>query len=487
MAAAGSSALLAKFSSSSPSISFSSSLSPTAPFSCRGNRRHLRSRGLTVRAKIREIFMPALSSTMTEGKIVSWIKSEGDVLSKGESVVVVESDKADMDVETFYDGILAAIVVGDGETAPVGAPIGILAETEEEIAEAKAKAANSGSAASAAPSPSPSPPPPPPPPPAKVAPPFPAAPSAAPPEGPRKIVATPYAKKLAKQHKIDINSIVGSGSYGRITPADIEAAAGIKPKENVSVGKTLDSATAPTSVSAPTPPSKTIPLPEIPGASVVPFTTMQAAVSKNMVESLSVPTFRVGYPIATDALDALYEKVKPKGVTMTAILSKAAAMALVQHPIVNASCKDGKSFTYSSNINISVAVAIDGGLITPVLQDADKLDLYLLSKKWKELVNKARAKQLQPQEYNSGTFTLSNLGMFGVDRFDAILPPGQGAIMAVGASKPTVVADADGFFSVKSKMQVNVTGDHRIIYGADLAAFLQTFAKIIENPDNLTL
>ncbi|EMS46899.1 Dihydrolipoyllysine-residue acetyltransferase component of pyruvate dehydrogenase complex [Triticum urartu] len=199
---------------------------------------------------------------------------------------------------------------------------------------------------------------------------------------------------------------------------------------------------------------------------------MQAAVSKNMVESLSVPAFRVGYPILTDKLDALYEKVKPKGVTMTVLLAKAAAMALAQHPVVNASCRDGTSFTYNSSINIAVAVSIDGGLITPVLEQADKLDIYLLSQKWKELVKKSRAKQLQPNEYNSGTFTLSNLGMFGVDRFDAILPPGQGAIMAVGASKPTVAADKDGFFSVKSKMMVNVTADHRIVYGADLAAFL---------------
>ncbi|XVE53312.1 hypothetical protein DITRI_Ditri02bG0194000 [Diplodiscus trichospermus] len=445
---------------------------------------------LTVRSKIREIFMPALSSTMTEGKIVSWVKSEGDVLSKGESVVVVESDKADMDVETFYDGILAAIVVGEGETAPVGAAIGILAETEDEIAEAKAKAASkSGASASSVlpPSPSPAPAPaapstpaPPKPTPAPVA-----APAA---EGPRKTVATPYAKKLAKQHKVDIGSVVGTGPYGRITAADIEAAAGISPsKTNVGpvVVAEAKPAAPPKATAAAAAPSS-LP-PSVPGSTVVPFTTMQAAVSKNMVESLSVPTFRVGYPVITDALDALYLKVKPKGVTMTALLAKAAAMALVLHPVVNASCKDGKSFTYNSNINIAVAVAINGGLITPVLQDADKLDLYLLSQKWKELVEKARAKQLQPQEYNSGTFTLSNLGMFGVDRFDAILPPGQGAIMAVGASKPTVVADADGFFSVKNKMLVNVTADHRIIYGADLAAFLQTFSKIVENPDSLTL
>lgn len=421
--------------------------------------------------------MPALSSTMTEGKIVSWIKSEGDLLSKGESVVVVESDKADMDVETFYDGILAAIVVGEGETAPVGAPIGLLAESEAEIEEAKARANNSGAPAPAAVS-APAPVP-------EVSTPAPvvaAAPAVA--DGPRKIVLTPFAKKLAKQHKVDVNSVVGSGPFGRITPGDIEAAAGIVSK-SVSVAAPVASPVA--AVAEPVKAAVKSSFTEIPGSTVVPFTTMQAAVSKNMVESLNVPTFRVGYPVSTDALDALYEKVKPKGVTMTALLAKAAAMALAQHPVVNSSCKDGKTFTYNSSINIAVAVAINGGLITPVLPDADKLDLYLLSQKWKELVEKARAKTLQPHEYNSGTFTLSNLGMFGVDRFDAILPPGQGAIMAVGASKPTVVADKDGFFSVKNKMLVNVTADHRVIYGADLAAFLQTFAKIIENPDSLTL
>ncbi|RWR95802.1 dihydrolipoyllysine-residue acetyltransferase component 4 of pyruvate dehydrogenase complex, chloroplastic [Cinnamomum micranthum f. kanehirae] len=478
-----SSSFVSRVSPTCNTISFSSSLSKSFPWPPRhpssfSSAPRPRYKPLTVRAKIREIFMPALSSTMTEGKIVSWVKSEGDLVSKGESVVVVESDKADMDVETFYDGILAVIVVDEGEVAPVGAPIGLLAESEDEVAEAKAKAAASSSSSS-------SPPPPPPPPAASPSPAqaSPAASQSPPPEGPRKIVASPYAKKLAKQHKVDIGSVVGTGPFGRITPSDVEAAAGISPKvssDNVVSVKTVSAAPSPKAAAS-------APLPEIPGSTVVPFTTMQAAVSKNMLESLSVPTFRVGYPIKTDALDALYEKVKSKGVTMTVLLAKATAMALAQHPVVNASCKDGKSFTYNSSINIAVAVAIDGGLITPVLQDADKLDLYLLSQKWKELVGKARAKQLQPTEYNSGTFTLSNLGMFGVDRFDAILPPGQGAIMAVGASKPTVVAGGDGFFSVKSKMQVNVTADHRIIYGADLAAFLQTFAKIIENPDGLTM
>ncbi|KAG6531248.1 hypothetical protein ZIOFF_005038 [Zingiber officinale] len=434
-------------------------------------------------AKIREIFMPALSSTMTEGKIVSWVKSEGDRLAKGESVVVVESDKADMDVETFYDGFLAAIMVEEGGVAPVGSAIALLAESEDEIPLAKSQASSSPSSPAIAPvADSPAPSEAPTPPPSQTAPP-PRASSASASlsahpasEGGQRIVATPFAKKLAKELKVELAAVTGTGPQGRIVAKDVEAAAAsgsTVPREPKTVAET-GAAKVPTS-------------PIIQLGTVVPFTTMQGAVSKNMVESLSVPTFRVGYTITTNALDELYKKIKSKGVTMTALLAKATSMALIKHPVVNSSCRDGKSFTYNSSINIAVAVAIDGGLITPVLQDADKVDIYSLSRKWKELVDKARAKQLQPHEYNTGTFTLSNLGMFGVDRFDAILPPGTGAIMAVGASQPTVVASKDGRIGLKNQMQVNVTADHRVIYGADLAAFLQTLAQIIENPKDLTM
>lgn len=396
-------------------------------------------------------------------------------------MVVVESDKADMDVETFYDGYLAAIMVEEGGIAAVGSAIGLLAETEDEIEQARSKASNAPSASA---------PPPPAAAPAEVGPAdslstkatdsvpkaikvvgssvHPAS------EGGKRIVASPYAKKLAKELKVELSGVVGSGPMGRIVATDVEAAAAAGVVAAAEVAK----------------PSVTVAPVAGPGielGSVVPFTTMQAAVSRNMVESLAVPTFRVGYTISTDALDALYKKIKSKGVTMTAMLAKATALALAKHPVVNSSCRDGKSFTYNSSINIAVAVAIDGGLITPVLPNADKVDIYTLSRKWKELVDKARAKQLQPHEYTTGTFTLSNLGMFGVDRFDAILPPGTGAIMAVGASQPTVVGTKDGRIGMKSQMQVNVTADHRVIYGADLASFLQTLAKIIEDPKDLTL
>lgn len=255
--------------------------------------------------------MPALSSTMTEGKIVSWVKSEGDKLSKGESVVVVESDKADMDVESFYDGYLAAIIVDEGNSAPVGSAIALLAESEEEIALAQSQ---KGSAAAAEPSSSSS-----------------SSSSASAPiddvseapvlnesvatekrkvagevvgpavnlasavhpvsEGGKRVVASPYAKKLAKDLGIDLRGVVGTGPNGRVVAKDVEAAVAAKAAVVVEKEKKVAS----TGVEL---------------GSVVPFTTMQSAVSRNMVESLAVPTFRVGYTITTNALDALYKKVK---------------------------------------------------------------------------------------------------------------------------------------------------------------------------------
>jgi pyruvate dehydrogenase E2 component (dihydrolipoamide acetyltransferase) len=207
-----------------------------------------------------------------------------------------------------------------------------------------------------------------------------------------------------------------------------------------------------------------------------------------MVASLQVPTFHVGYTITTDALDQLYQQIKAKGVTMTALLAKAVAATLQKHPLLNASFTDS-GIQYHGDINVAVAVAMpDGGLITPVLRNAHQQDIYSLSRNWQDLVERARLKQLQPEEYNSGTFTLSNLGMFGVDRFDAILPPGQGAILAIGAARPQVVAVGEGLMGVKRQMSVNITCDHRVIYGIHAAAFLQDLATLLETePQSLTL
>jgi pyruvate dehydrogenase E2 component (dihydrolipoamide acetyltransferase) len=421
---------------------------------------------------------------MTEGKIVSWVKSPGDKVEKGETVVVVESDKADMDVETFYEGYLAHIIVPAGETAPVGAAIAYVVETEAEIPLAKSLANAGGAAATPTPVP------------------VTTAPVAAPVDPsqngsnhqPGRVVVSPRARKLAKELKVDLSTLAGSGPYGRIVAEDVEVAVGkVQPVTTPVITSAPANVVIPIPVAAPVsaPASVPVPAPVVnstaPGQ-VVPFTTLQNAVIRGMVASLSVPVFRVSYTINTDGLDKLYKQIKSKGVTMTALLAKAVAITLQKHPILNASYSE-QGVVHHPHINVSVAVAMDdGGLITPVLQNADAVDIYSLSRNWKSLVERARTKQLQPAEYNSGTFTLSNLGMFGVDTFDAILPPGQGAILAIGASRPQVVATPDGLFSVRQQMQVTITCDHRIIYGADAAGFLQNLAKLIEtNPQSLTM
>ena len=433
---------------------------------------------------INEVFMPALSSTMTEGKIVSWVKSPGDKVEKGETVVVVESDKADMDVETFYEVYLAHIIVPAGETAPVGAAIAYVVETEAEIPLAKSLANAGGAAATPTPVP------------------VTTAPVAAPVDPsqngsnhqPGRVVVSPRARKLAKELKVDLSTLAGSGPYGRIVAEDVEVAVGkVQPVTTPVITSAPANFVIPIPVAVPVsvPVSVPVPAPVVnstaPGQ-VVPFTTLQNAVIRGMVASLSVPVFRVSYTINTDGLDKLYKQIKSKGVTMTALLAKAVAITLQKHTILNASYSE-QGVVHHPHINVSVAVAMDdGGLITPVLQNADAVDIYSLSRNWKSLVERARTKQLLPAEYNSGTFTLSNLGMFGVDTFDAILPPGQGAILAIGASRPQVVATPDGLFSVRQQMQVTITCDHRIIYGADAAGFLQNLAKLIEtNPQSLTM
>ena len=436
-----------------------------------------------------DIFMPALSSTMTEGKIVEWLKQPGDKVARGESVLVVESDKADMDVESFQDGYLAAVLMPAGSTAPVGETIGLIVETEAEIAEAKAKAPSAPAAAAAPaqapPAPAPSPAPTasaPTPAPTPVAP---APVSAVVNDG--RIVASPRAKKLATQMGVDLATVRGSGPHGRIQAEDVEKATGQpisvpRVAEGTAPAASTGSAAAAATASAPAGNSFGRP------GETVAFNTMQGAVNKNMEASLAVPCFRVGYTITTDKLDAFSKLVKPKGVTMTALLAKAVAVTLARHPQVNAATTSA-GMAYPADVNVAVAVAMeDGGLITPVLRNADRTDLYEMSRQWKDLVKRSRSKQLQPEEYSTGTFTLSNLGMFGVDRFDAILPPGTGAILAVAASRPTVVAGKDGSIAVKRQMQVNLTADHRVIYGADAAAFLKDLAELIENrPESLAL
>jgi len=483
-----------------------------------------------------EIFMPALSSTMTEGKVVQWLKKEGDKIEAGDMVMIVESDKADMDVESFESGYLAAIVTQQGQMGGVGDAVAYIAPTKDAIAGVKAWAQSLSGVAAAAPTPAPPqaklevPRPAPVPIGSKVvntgrivaspyakkvasemgvdlsyvqgtgpngriqaedvtnavssgapkaAVPAPAAAAAAPaPRRDGKVVATPEAVKVAQAENIKLETVTGTGNFGRITAEDVLRAAGKAP---VKKAATTVAAVAAAPSAAAKPAAEKAAAPAVGSAGVVPMNGLQRTVVKNMNASLSVPVFRVSYNIKTTALDALYAKIKGKGVTVSALLAKACAQVLLKHPILNAAYAND-SIVYAEHVSIAMAVATpDGGLITPVLKDADKADIYSLSRTWKDLVKRTMEKKLSPGEYSGANFYISNLGMFGVESFDAVLPPGAGSILAVAGSKPMVGVGKNGLIQVEKIMNVNITCDHRIIYGAQAAEFLKDLCDLLEN------
>lgn len=299
--------------------------------------------------------------------------------------------------------------------------------------------------------------------------------------------ATPDAVKVAKKEGIKLESVKGTGNFGRITADDVLVAAGKPPLSASWMTAKPAAAAAPSSSSSVTSASSSgasaptaaaaVPMPE--GA--VAMTAMQKAVVSNMNATLGVPVYRVSYGIKTTAFDALYAKLKPKGVTVSSLLAKAVGMTLTKHPIMNASYSNN-AIVYRKDVNVAMAVSLpDGGLITPVLAGADVTDLYSLSRSWKDLVKRALQGKLKPAEYSTGTFFVSNMGMFGVSQFDSILPAGAGGILAIGASQPTVVVPSPGTFAVEKKMTVTITCDHRHIYGSHAAEFLRDLADLIEN------
>jgi len=282
------------------------------------------------------------------------------------------------------------------------------------------------------------------------------------------VIASPEAKKAAKKNKIDIKTVVGTGNFGRVTQADVLAAAGKTP---AAPKKTFAT------------PTRDIPvMPDGP----VKMSGMQSAVANNMMATMIAPSYRVARKIRTDKFDELYAALKPRGVTVSALLSRAVALAIEKHPIVNAHFDDKtKSIVYHSDINIANAVAIDGGLITPVIQNCNMKDIMTVSAEWKDLVGKAKTGKLTAAEFQSGTFAISNLGMFGVSQFGSLLPPGTGSILAIGGSTEVVKMKDGKPVSVK-EMEVTITCDHRHIYGADAALFLKTLAQIMEE-DTLSI
>jgi len=221
------------------------------------------------------------------------------------------------------------------------------------------------------------------------------------------------------------------------------------------------------------------PMPE----GTVPFTTMQRAVSANMEATLSVPVFRVSRDISMVNFESLYARLKPKGVTVSALLSKCVARAVRHHPVINSSYDPKGGTTFNPSINIAMAVALNGGLITPVLKSPHLRSPEDLGSDWKDLLTKARSGTLSPSDYNTGTFAISNLGMYGVTTFDAILPPGMGSILAVGGTRDEVVRDPQAGMGIRfdRRCTVTITCDHRNIYGSDAAEFLRTLKGIVES------
>jgi pyruvate dehydrogenase E2 component (dihydrolipoamide acetyltransferase) len=436
-----------------------------------------------------KVIMPKLSPTMEEGQISRWLKKEGDKVSMGEPLAEIDTDKATMEMQALANGVLRKIIVNDGQSAPLGQLIAIIGEPNEDIAalvsEASAPAAAPAPAAKepepkqAAPSPAPAPQPPPPPQ-AQAA----AAGASRGANGhaepaPRdsgRLIVSPLAARMAAESGLDLRSLQGSGPGGRIIKKDIEAA--------LSQPKPAPSAqTYPRAVETkPFQPSQVF------GASAYrdePASEIRKTIAKRLVTSLGpVPHFFLTSEIEMDraaemrqGINALDPDLK---ISINDVIVKVAAAALIQHPEVNASFQE-KFVRYYEHADVGVAVAIEDGLITPVIRAADQKSLSEIAAEVRELAGRARSRKLKPEEYTGATFSISNLGMFGIDEFTAVINPPEGAILAVGAVTPKPVV-RDNEIVVRQIMRVTMSCDHRVIDGATGAKFLATFKKILENP-----
>jgi pyruvate dehydrogenase E2 component (dihydrolipoamide acetyltransferase) len=426
------------------------------------------------------ILMPALSPTMTEGKLAKWHVKVGDTVKSGQVICEIETDKATMEVEAVDEGKIGQIVVPEGaEGVAVNAVIAILLEEGETAVPA---------GASPAPTPAPKPAAAAPPPaaakpaPAAAAPvaPVPAAKPAAAPAGGR-IFASPLAKRIAAEKGLDLSRITGSGPNGRIVKADVESAKpGAAP------------AAAPVAAGAPkaTPPSVGQPVFVAPGDTRVPHTAVRKVIARRMLESKqTVPHFYLTVDLEIDALlaarqaiNAVAEKKGTK-VSVNDMVIKACAKALRDHPECNASWTEDEMIQYGA-VDISVAVATDRGLITPIVRNADLKGLAQIASEMKDLAARAKIGKLKLDEFQGGGFTISNLGMFGINSFSAIINPPQAMILAVGMGEERAVA-RKGQVVVRTMMSCTLAVDHRVVDGAMGAQYLQTLRAYIEQPASM--
>lgn len=411
-----------------------------------------------------DILMPALSPTMTEGKLAKWHVKVGDTVKSGQVMCEIETDKATMEVEAVDEGRIGQIVVPEGtEGVKVNAVIAILLEEGEKAAPATAAApavAPAATPALAKPSAA-----------APVAPPAPIA--ATPPSGSR-IFASPLAKRIAAEKGLDLSGIKGSGPGGRIVKADVEQA---KP------GAAPAAPPAPKAAPVFTPQ----PILAAPGDTRIPHTSIRKVIARRMLESKQqVPHFYLTVELEIDALLAARQAInvvtEKKGakVSVNDMVIKACAKALRDHPECNASWAEDEMVQYGA-VDISVAVATDRGLITPIIRNADMKGLAQIAVEMKDLAARAKVGKLKLEEFQGGGFTISNLGMFGVKDFAAIINPPQAMILAVGAGEERVVV-RKGQMVVRNMMNCTLAVDHRVVDGAMGAQFLQTLRAYVEQP-----
>jgi pyruvate dehydrogenase E2 component (dihydrolipoyllysine-residue acetyltransferase) len=396
-----------------------------------------------------KVIMPKLSPTMEEGQIARWLKKEGDKVSAGEPLAEIDTDKATMEMQALSNGVLRKILINEGQSAPLGQLIAVIAEADEDI---EAVLSEKKEPEKKEPEKK------------EQAPPPPAEPvqAAAPPvvhSDKGRLIASPLAARMAKDSGLDLRSINGSGPNGRIIKRDIEAAL-TQPRPAAAV------ATAS-------------------GYRDEPATQIRQTIAKRLVTSLGpVPHFFLTVDIEMDRAAEMRKNINALDpdlkISVNDIIIKVAAAALLQHPQVNASFQE-KFIRYYERADIGVAVAIEDGLITPVIRAADQKSLSQIAGEVRELAERARTKKLKPEEYTGASFSISNLGMFGIDEFTAVINPPEGAILAVGAMTPKPVV-RDNEIVVKQMMRVTMSCDHRVIDGATGAKFLQTFKKILENP-----
>jgi pyruvate dehydrogenase E2 component (dihydrolipoamide acetyltransferase) len=434
---------------------------------------------------ITKVVMPKLSEAMESGKVIQWLKKEGEAVKGGDVIAEIETDKANVEIEAFGSGVLRKILIGPGGQVPVGDLIAIIADPSDDISGA---ATASASKASPAPAPASSPPPASPAPvgavpametyrsaPAteRVVPMTPVSPTAG--RAPAaRVKASPLAKKIASQSGVDLRLVHGSGPGGRVVRRDVEAAlAAPRP------------AAATPAAPAATRPAFVIPPRTGPEYEDMALTPMRALIAKRMpLAKAPVPHFYVTSEISMDRAVALREELnalegQPK-LSVNDLIIKACALALLKNPGINASFQ-GASIRVHHRAHIGLAVALDQGLITPVLRDCDVKPLHQIAVESRDLAERARGGKLRAQELSGATFSISNLGMFDVEEFSAIINPPEGAILAVGSVVETPVVD-QGEIRAGRRMKVTISCDHRAMDGAMAARFLQDVKRLLEEP-----